>query len=184
MTTPTEPLTADQLTRTERHIRSLDHEIDGKCTEQRIVTGHALARIAQATHPGTITATVHDIGDAGRFGMITFDTRAGIEHCPQLPPEMTTALTAMLRRLPAGATGIWDRDGETAILDVTAALPLGDRSPFLPVQDRLLAHLEEKTGRAIRSIEIGTDLWEDGYFFTDTVEVNYADGDGDNVGFR
>jgi hypothetical protein len=108
---------------------------------------------------------------------------SGFAELPEdvVAPEIFTALTTILHRLPSGRTGIWDRSPHLMTLDVTAALALGDRFPFLPVQDRLVTHLEEKTGRTIRSIEIGSELWDNGYFFSETVEVHFSDGDGDLV---
>ena len=184
MTAPVETtaatFTTDQLERLDHHIRDLHREIDEKCTEQREVVGHALARIAQTVHPGTQHVRIYGIQLDGQFGRIVCDVAGNPEDLP-VGPQVTAVLTAILRRLPTGTTGVWRRDALTVTVDVTAAPDLGDRYPFLQVQDRLMAYLEEKTGRAIRSIEIGTDLWDDGYFFNNTVEVDYSDGDRESV---
>lgn len=179
----TDVFTRDQLQRINSHIWVLEVEIAARCTEQRAVAGHALAVIVQTVYPGTQTATVHDIRDDGSFGRILCEVDGRIEHLAEdaVSPDIRTALTTTLRRLPDGTTDIWKRDRCTVTLAVTAALPLGDRAPFTPVQERLLEHLEKQTGRSIRRIEIGTELWDDGYFFSDTVEVDYCDGDGDSV---
>lgn len=179
MTAP-EDLTADQRQRIDRHIHDLDREIDEKCTEQREIAGHALAVIAQAAHPGVRFVHVHDIRQDGRFGRIACEVDGNREDVP-VCPQITSVLTAMLRRLPDGTTGVWHLDSRSATLDVTAALDLGDRYPFLPVQDRLLAYLEQQTGRTIRRIEIGTELWDNGYFYDDNAEVDFSDGDSENV---
>ena len=173
--------TDEQLRRIDRHVRDLDLEIDAKCAEQREDAGHALARIAQAVYPGTIAATVFGVRDDGRFDNVLCDTGEKIARLAELPPEVAATLTATFRRLATGVTGVWNRDRQIVALDVTAALALSDRYPFLSLQDRLLAHLERMTSRTIRRIEITSELWDNGYFYSDTLEVDYSDGDSDQI---
>ena len=38
-----------------------------------------------------------------------------------------------------------------------------------------MARVENKTGRSVRSIEIASELFDNGYYFCDTVQVDYSD---------
>ncbi|WP_139811732.1 hypothetical protein [Prescottella equi] len=44
-----------------------------------------------------------------------------------------------------------------------------------------MARVENKTGRSVRGIEIASELFDNGYNFCDTVQVDYSDGDSDDV---
>ena len=182
MTTPTASpaFTSDQLARIDRHTRDLDREIAARCTEQREIAGHALTVIATTTHPGVQYVHVQDIRGDGQFGRVWCEVDGHREDVP-VGPQITSALSAMFRRLPDGPTGVWQRDPLSVVLDVTLALALGDRYPYLPVQDRLVAYLEGKTSRSIRRIEIDTELSSAGYCYSDTVAVDYRDGDSDDI---
>ncbi|MDH6284038.1 hypothetical protein [Prescottella agglutinans] len=179
----TAAFTTEQVHRIDSHIRDLDREIIERCIEQQAVAGHALAVIANAAHPGVHTVRVHDIGAAGTWDKVVCLVGDRAEPLPATAAgeQIDSVLTAMFRRLPDGVSGPWSRSGRDAFLTVSAALALGDRYPFLPVHERLLAHVEKQTGRTIRRIEIGTELYENGYFYSEHIEVDYSDGDGDTV---
>lgn len=189
MTAPTAPATTfteAQLKRIDSHMRDLEREIADRCREQQAVAGHALAVIAHAAFPGVETVRVYGVGADGTYDddddvCVLGDRRTEMLPLASYRDQLHTALTTTFRRLPEGTSGIWTRQGTTAVLEVRAALAEGDRYPFLPVHERLHAHLEEQTGRTIRGIEIGTELHEDGYSYSEHVEVDYSDGDGDTV---
>ncbi|WP_420879154.1 hypothetical protein [Rhodococcus sp. (in: high G+C Gram-positive bacteria)] len=175
--------TPDQMRRIDRHLRDLCREIEERFAEHREVLGHALAVIARAARPETVSIVVSTVGPDGAFGPILCANDGLIEQLPDdvVSPELVDELVCMFRRLPEGNFGIWKRDQTMVTLDVQAAVARGNRYPFLPVQDRLVAHVESKTGRSVRSIEIASELFDNGYYFCDTVQVDYSDGDSDDV---
>ncbi|WP_420878967.1 hypothetical protein [Rhodococcus sp. (in: high G+C Gram-positive bacteria)] len=184
---PTATLTPAQIERATRHVCDLDRQIAELRRDQQSVVGHALAVIAAAAHPGVITVHLQDIDESGHPKRILCQGQDRPELFPLAadfgPGEksLEKPLAAMLCGLADGISGVWSRNHTTATLRVAVALTLGDRYPFLPIHERLLAHLEERTGRSIRSIEIDTELFDNGYFYSDTVEVAFSDGDSDSV---
>ncbi|GBF17423.1 hypothetical protein Br6_04829 [Rhodococcus sp. Br-6] len=187
MTAPTIPaaaFTKAQLERIDSHTRDLDREIADRCGEQQAVTGHALAVIARAAFSGVETVRVCGVSADGTYDdlvCVLSDGRTELLPLASYRDQLQAVLTTTFRRLPEGPSGIWTRQGTTAVLEVGAALGEGGRYPFLPVHERFHAHLEEQTGRTIRGIEIGTELYENGYFYSEHVDVDYSDGDGDTV---
>ncbi|WP_458683644.1 hypothetical protein [Prescottella equi] len=187
MTAPRSPATTftkAQLNRIDSHLRDLDREIADQCREQQAVAGHALAVIAHAAFPGVETVRVRGVSADGTYDdlvCVLSDGRTELLPLASYRDQLQAALTTTFRRFPEGSSGIWTRHESTAVLAVRAALSEGDRYPFLPVHERLHAHLEEQTGRTIRRIEIGTELYENGYFYSEHVDVDYSDGDSDNV---
>lgn len=177
------PLTASQLEAVDSHVRDLNHQIDTLLDEERRIVAHTIARLAVAAHPTAALVTVHGIRDVGGPNAVTCEGD-GETKTLSIEPVIATALASMLRRLPAGYTGGWYRHPLTATLVVKDALTFGDQYPFLSVQEQMVAHIEEKTGRDVRRIEIVSELWENGYFYCDTVEVDYTDGDSDSVYFE
>ncbi|OUS97253.1 hypothetical protein [Rhodococcus sp. NCIMB 12038] len=175
--------TPDQMRRVDHHLRDLCREIEERCAAHRDIIGHALAVIARAAHPETESVVVSAVDTDGTFGSLLCAGGGRIEQLPHdvVSPELTNELVCMFRRLPHGKFGVWKRDPTTATLDVHAALTHGHRYPFLPVQDQLVAHIESKTGRSVRRIEIVSELFDNGYFFCDTAQVDYSDGDSDDV---
>lgn len=174
------PLTDSQLEAVDSHVRDLNQQIDTLLDEERRIVAHTIARLAVAAHPTAALVTVHGILDVGGCNEVTCEGD-GETNTLSIGPGIATALASMLRRLPAGSTGVWYRHPLTTTLVVNDALTFGDQYPFLPVQEQMVAHIEEKTGRDVRRIEIVSELWENGYFYCDTVEVDYTDGDSDSV---
>ncbi|GBF17802.1 hypothetical protein Br6_05209 [Rhodococcus sp. Br-6] len=185
MTTPS-AFTPDQMRRIDHHVRELSREIEAQCAEHRDVIGHALAVIARAAHPEAESVVVPVISQDGTFGPLLCTAGDLTEQLPEAAVSGTLVdeLVRMLRRLPhssTGTAGVWTWGATGATLDVPAAVARGDRYPFLPVQDRLVARVESTTGRSVRSIEIASELFDNGYYFCDTVQVDYSDGDSDDV---
>lgn len=167
--------TARQLIRS--HTLNIEHKIDALLDEEQKVMAHTLARIAAAQYPTVTRVTVHDLRV---IDAITCEVD-GTQKELSLEPSIASSLISMLHRLPTGDSAAWERHLDNVELDVSTALTFGDQYPFQQVQDRIVAHLEEKTGRSVRRVEITSDLWDNGYFYYDTVTVDYSDGDSDEV---
>lgn len=167
------------------YAQDLAERVAALHSEQEDIAGHALAVIAQAAYPGAQWVHIHSVDPTGRFVSI----RSDVEGRPELLADGEDAairavrpmLTALLRRLPEGTTGVWSRERMMVTLDVKDALTRSDGYPFLPVQEQLFQYLEARTGREIRRIEIVSEWWEGEWIFCDTVKVDYPDGDGDEV---
>lgn len=196
-----EPLADSQLDVVENHARSLDEQIDTLLTEERNIIGHTLARLAVTAYPGTTRVSIRGVGGNGRFGAVLCEGDDSEKELA-LEPSIASILNSMLRRLPSGAiTGVWCRQtdvnririayagsasawvGQTDIVqvDVERALTLDGGHPFQSVQDRLVAYVEEQTNHTVRGLEICTDLWDNGYFYSDLVQVDYSNGDSDEI---
>lgn len=167
--------TTRQLIRS--HTHNLEYEIDSLLDEERKVMAYTVARLAAAQYPAATRVIIRDlcIGDA-----VACDVD-GNEKKLSVDADIAPSLIAMLHRLPTGDSSAWERHLDTIELDVVAALDFSDQYPFQQVQDRIVAYIEEKTGRTVRRVEITSELWDNGYFYDDTVAVDYADGDSDEI---
>lgn len=159
------------------HALNLGHEIDSFLYKERKVLAYTLARIAVAQHAAPTQVMIADLN--------VIDTVAcnvdGHQRDLPIDPAIAAVLIPVLQRLPAGDAAPWNRRGDAVELDVSDALTYNDLYPFRQVQDRIVEYIEEKTGRSVRRVEITSDLWDNGYFYVDTVEVDYSDGDSDEI---
>ncbi|MET3959807.1 hypothetical protein ABIE52_006742 [Rhodococcus sp. OAS809] len=175
-----EPLTDSQLDTVTVHVGNLDDEINRLLAQERSITAHALARLAVADDPACSRLDISGIDAGGQFTSARYWQGSTAKEL-SLTPAITSTLASMLARLPAGHTGAWFRRRDTASLDIAPALALTQGYPFQPVQDRLVSLIEDKTGRSIRRIEITSELWENEYFYCDLVDVDFTDGDSDEI---
>ncbi|WP_137726492.1 hypothetical protein [Prescottella subtropica] len=180
----TATLTPDQVTRIDRYIRDTGHDIDGLLRAQQTTIGHVLAVLACAAHPGVGAVRIYDIDEDGRPGHIqcTFVDRPEAVPLAANYSGLEDALVAMLRRLPDCDNKIWSRLGRNAALDVSAALAAGNTYPLRTVGERIIEDLEKAVGcRSIRKAEITTEEFDNGFYPNDIVEVDFCDGDSDEV---
>ncbi|BDB63371.1 hypothetical protein RDE2_51650 (plasmid) [Rhodococcus sp. RDE2] len=56
--------------------------------------------------------------------------------------------------------------------------------PFQTVEERVLGALEKQTGKTIRKVEITSEEFENGFYPSTTVEVDFTDGDSEHVYFE
>lgn len=181
----TQTLDANLIQRIASRHQLLVREIDELAAELHTIAARTLALAARSVDPTATVVTVHDVDTSSTFAAVTCTGDAGTPvSVPGLTVEILGLVTAALRHLPAwGESAPWQRDGRSVHVNVDAALAEEPGFPFLPVQDRIHAALEEQTGKTIRTIEIVSEEFDNGYFPSTTVSVDYADGDSDDVHF-
>lgn len=173
------------LQRIAGHNRRLREEIDERYAGIRALAARTLALTAQSVDPAAEIVAVHGIDSWFAFDAITCTGTAGQTTLAGLPVEVLSLVSGALSSLRSGdEEGPWQRDGDIARVNVAEALAQAEGYPFLTVQERILADLEEQTGKAIRTIEITSEEYADGYFPSSRVEVDFTDGDSDEVFFE
>lgn len=168
--------------RIDNHQRLLRREIDARAAELRSTTARALALAAQSVESSCEVVTVHGIDSWRNFDKITYtdETEQPVE-ITGLPTEIRRLVSHCLQYLPSSeGTWPWQRDGSTAYFCVSDLRGEGEY-PFRTLQERILDDLEEQTGKTIRKIEITSEEYDDGYFPSGNVEVDFTDGDSDEV---
>lgn len=165
------------------HNRRLCEEIDERTAELRALAARALALSAQSVDPSAAIVTVHGIDSWFAFDQITCTSTAGqTTTLTGLPVEVLSVVSNALPSLQSGdAVAPWKRVDDIAQLNVAEALTQEAGFPFLTVQERIVADLEEQTGKSIRRIEITSEEYDNGYFPSSQVEVDFTDGDSDEV---
>ncbi|NKS56249.1 hypothetical protein GS504_01300 [Rhodococcus hoagii] len=92
------------------------------------------------------------------------------------------ALNQTLPHAWAAANAPWSRTGRIVSLDIDAALEvvvISAHNPFDPVSLAVFTAVQSLTPRSIRSLTLSTEQYDNGWFFSTEVSVDYADGDGD-----
>lgn len=67
------------------------------------------------------------------------------------------------------------------LLAPVLALDLGVDDPRSLFDELEVAVGEQGERKGLRRVRFTTELWENGYFFSDEVEVDYCDGDSDEI---
>ncbi|ELB86019.1 hypothetical protein Rwratislav_47165 [Rhodococcus wratislaviensis IFP 2016] len=173
------------IQRIDSHRRRLRQEIDERNAELRSVAARTLAMAAQSVDSTAEVVTVHGIDSWFAFAAITCTGTAGqTATVTGLPVEVLSLVTGALSSLRSGHDAApWQRTDDTVRLNVAQALDQAAGFPFRSVQERILAVLEEQTGKTIRTITITTEEYDNGYFPASSVEVDCTDGDSDEVYF-
>jgi len=181
-------VTFDQplLQRIADYNRTLREEIAEREAAQRALAARALACAAHAVNPDAHTVTVHEIDSWFAFTDVTCTGPDGsLRAVEALPVEVLSVVSAALATLcPGEECAPWRRAQSTAELDVAAALVPAAGYPFQTVEERVLGALEEQTGKTIRKVEITSEEFENGFYPSTTVEVDFTDDDSDYVYFE
>lgn len=165
--------------------RRLREEIDERNAELRALAARTLALSAQSVDPAAEIVTVHCIDSWFAFDQITCTgTARQTTTLTGMPVDVLSVVSNALSSLQSGdAVAPWKRVDDTAQVNVPEALAQEAGFPFRTLAERILDALEEQTGKTIRRIEITSEEFDNGFYPSKTVEVDYTDGDGDEVYF-